>query len=91
MGKVRFDRLGLDSSAEPGNPCHDGVLAGRQEGAVRVCESADGGEGDERFLPDTVGCAGAGRDAMPKVKSDLGAEMPEALIPPKRRRREEGW
>ena len=47
MGEIRFDRSGLDSSAEPGNPSHDGVLTGWQEGAVGVCEATDGSKGDE--------------------------------------------
>ena len=47
MGEIRFDHLGLDLSAEPGNPSHDGVLTGWQEGAIGVCEAADRSEGDK--------------------------------------------
>ena len=83
MGKVQFDCFGLDSSAKPGNPCYNGILAGWQEGAIWVCKSTDRGEGDERFLPDTVGSVSAGRNAMLKVKSDLEAKVPKALVPPK--------
>ena len=87
MGEVSFDGLGLDSAAEPGHPCHDGVLASREEGSVRIEVPADGSKIDEGFLADAVSGTRARRDPVPKVKSDLGCDVSEALIPPKRRRR----
>ena len=83
MGEVSFDGLRLDSAAKPGHPCHDGVLASWEEGSVWFEVPTDGSEIDEGFLANAVSGTCARRDPLPKVKSDLGCDMSEALIPQK--------
>jgi hypothetical protein len=63
--EISLDRLGLNSATIAGDPAHDGMLGGGEDGAVGVVEVMELNVLNELALASGVCPAGAGSEPMP--------------------------